>query len=163
VLLDAWADAFGNRTDVRLKLVGKGILGDELRAHAQRRGIAAQVDFLGHRDKVEDEIAQADAGVLCSRIEGLSNTLLEFMASGLPTIASRISGSEDFVVNGRNGWMFEPSDVAGLATCLRDAAAATPERLHQLGQAARADVEAKASVPKVVNRLIGVYRGGGAS
>jgi len=162
VLLDAWADAFAGRTDVRLKLVGKGILGDELRAQAERRGIAGQVDFLGHRDKVEDEIAQADVGVLCSRIEGLSNTLLEFMASGLPTIASRISGSEDFVVGGRNGWMFEPSDVAGLTACLRDAAAATPEQLHQLGQAARADVEAKASVPRVVNRLIEVYRGGGA-
>ena len=71
----------------------------ELRAQVKRLGLARQVEFLGHRDRVEEVLADADVGVLPSRIEGLSNTLLEFMASGLPTLASRVSGSEDFVVH----------------------------------------------------------------
>jgi len=102
-LLDAWAAAFrGHTPKPRLRLVGGGPLEAELREQAQRLGVADQIEFLGHRDRVEDVLAEADLGLLTSRIEGLSNTLLEFMASGLPTVATRISGSEDFIVPGRN-------------------------------------------------------------
>src|SRR6185503_1258939 len=139
---------------------GGGDLETSLRAKASRLGIAGQIEFLGHRSKVEEVIAEADIGLLPSRFEGLSNTLLEFMASGLPTIASRVSGSEDFVVTGRNGWLFEPSDTAALADCLRQAAAMTPEQLRARGSAARADVQAAAAVESVVDRLLSVYRGG---
>jgi glycosyltransferase involved in cell wall biosynthesis len=160
VLFDAWAAAFAGRNDVRLRLVGTGDLEPTLRAQAERLGFAGQVEFLGQRSKVEEIIAEADIGLLPSRFEGLSNTLLEFMASGLPTIASRVSGSEDFVVTGRNGWLFEPSDTAALADCLRQAAALPANELRALGAAARADVEAAAAVESVVEKLLSVYRRG---
>jgi glycosyltransferase involved in cell wall biosynthesis len=130
-----------------------------LRAQADRLGIVSQVEFLGHRDHVEEVLAEADVGVLPSRYEGLSNTLLEFMASGLPTVASRVSGSEDFVVTGRNGWLFPVSDVAALADCLRDARALPVTRLLGMGQQARADVEAASSLDHVVGHLLALYRG----
>ncbi|HLK91673.1 MAG TPA: glycosyltransferase family 4 protein [Polyangia bacterium] len=158
-LLDAWAQAFAGRSDVRLRLVGGGPQEPALRAQAERLSIAGQVEFLGHRDRVEEVLAEADVGLLTSRIEGLSNTLLEFMASGLPTVASRVSGSEDFVVPGQNGWLFSVGDTAGLASALREAQALPPDRLAALGQKARADVEAKASLPTVVGRLIALYQG----
>jgi glycosyltransferase involved in cell wall biosynthesis len=122
-------------------------------------GLARQVEFLGHRDRVEEVLADADVGVLPSRIEGLSNTLLEFMASGLPTLASRVSGSEDFVVPGRNGWLFEVSDIPALAAALREAKTIPPETLAAMGRQARADVEATASVDLVVSRLRAFYAG----
>ena len=103
-------------------------------------------------------LAEADIGVLPSRIEGLSNTLLEFMACGLPAVASRISGSEDFVVPGRNGWLFPVGDVPALRACLLEAAALPRQRLFELGRQARADVDDKASVGKVVGRLMALYR-----
>jgi glycosyltransferase involved in cell wall biosynthesis len=81
------------------------------------------------------------------------------MASGLPTVASRVSGSEDFVVPGRNGWLFEATDGAALATCLREAASLSRERLHELGRHARADVESAAALDTVVGRLMAIYRG----
>jgi glycosyltransferase involved in cell wall biosynthesis len=158
-LLDAWAAAFRGRSDARLRLVGGGPLDEPLRAQAAALGIAEQVELLGHRDRVEEVLAEADVGVLTSRIEGLSNTLLEFMACGLPTVASRVSGSEDFVVPGRNGWLFPVSDAAALADCLREAAALSPERLFELGRHARADVESQAALDIVVGRLLALYRG----
>ncbi len=103
-------------------------------------------------------LADADVGVLPSRIEGLSNTLLEFMASGLPALASRVSGSEDFVVPGRNGWLFPVADVAALAAALREAEALPPERLAAMGRQARADVEATASLDVVVGAAAGALR-----
>jgi glycosyltransferase involved in cell wall biosynthesis len=130
-----------------------------LREQAGKLGIAHQVEFLGHRDRVEDVLAEAHIGVLCSRIEGLSNTLLEFMACGLPVVASRVSGSEDFVEPGRNGWLFDVGDVAALSRCLREAESLSPERLAELGKKARQDVESKAALDHVVGRLMQLYRG----
>ncbi len=156
-LLDAWAEAFGARDDVRLALVGGGPLESALRAQAERLGIGSHVEFLGHRDRVEDVLAEAHVGVLPSRIEGLSNTLLELMACGLPTVASRVSGSEDFVVTGHNGWLYPASDVAALAGHLRAAEALSPARLAELGRQARADAEAKAALDVVVGRLLALY------
>ena len=160
-LLEAWARAFppGETVDVRLRLVGGGPLEGRLRAQADRLGLAPHVEFLGHRDRVEEVLADADVGVLPSRIEGLSNTLLEFMASGLPALASRVSGSEDFVAPGRNGWLFEVGDVSALATALREAKTLPPERLAAMGRQARADVEATASLDVVAGRLQALYAG----
>ena len=160
-LLEAWARAFppGEEIDARLRLVGDGPLEARLRAQAERLGLTRQVEFLGHRDRVEEVLADADVGVLPSRIEGLSNTLLEFMASGLPALASRVSGSEDFVVPERNGWLFEVSDVPALAAALRAAKALPPERLAAMGRRARADVEAAASLDVVAGRLQALYAG----
>lgn len=158
-LLDAWASAFAGRADVRLRLVGGGRLEEALREQARGLGIAGAVEFLGHQDRVEEILADADVGLLPSTIEGLSNTLLEFMASGLPTVASQVSGSEDFVVTGRNGWLFPVGDVAALAAHLRTAAALSPAELQEMGRQARADVEKASALETVVGQLLRLYGG----
>ena len=158
-LIAAWAQAFRDRDDVRLHLVGQGEDESALRAQAAVAGVANHVEFLGHRDDVEAVLAAADVAVLPSLIEGLSNSLLEFMASGLPVIASRVSGSEDLIVTGRNGWLFDVSDRDGCASALADAAAMERNELAALGRQARLDVEAAAGLDGVLDRLLALYRG----
>jgi glycosyltransferase involved in cell wall biosynthesis len=158
-LFEAWAGAFAGRSDVRLRLVGGGPLEEALRAQSRGLGIADEVEFLGHQDRVEEILAEADVGVLPSTIEGLSNTLLEFMASGLPALASKVSGSEDFVVTGRNGWLFPVGDAVALAACLRAAAALSAVELQEMGRHARADVEKASALETVVGRLLRLYEG----
>lgn len=162
-LLDAWAQALRGRSDARLALVGGGPLEADLRARATALGIAGQVDFLGHREDIATLLGTADLGLLPSTIEGLSNTLLEYMASGLPVIASRVSGSEDFVVPGRNGWLFDVDDAGALASNLADAAHIGAAARRALGEQARRDVAATADVNVVVERLLALYRGARAS
>jgi len=159
ILLDAWAGAFPHRGRAHLALVGGGALEQALREQAASLGLGGDIDFLGHRDDIEALVAQADLGVLPSFTEGLSNTLLEFMAGALPVIASRVSGSEDLVVDGRNGWLVEPRAVAPLAAALREAAALPPAELARRGRQARSDVEAVAGLDVVVDRLLALYRG----
>jgi glycosyltransferase involved in cell wall biosynthesis len=139
--------------------VGGGPLEEALRAQSRGLGIADEVEFLGHQDRVEEILAEADVGVLPSTIEGLSNTLLEFMASGLPALASKVSGSEDFVVTGRNGWLFPVGDAVALAACLRAAAALSAVELQEMGRHARADVEKASALETVVGRLLRLYEG----
>jgi glycosyltransferase involved in cell wall biosynthesis len=131
----------------------------QLQQRAAGLGLAGKVSFEGHRSDLVSVLEEADFAVLPSRIEGLSNTLLECMASGLPMIASRVSGSEDLVRTGENGWLFEVGDAVGLARCL-DAAAQLPvaQRLA-MGRSARETVTSHADLAHVLDRLVSLYRG----
>jgi glycosyltransferase involved in cell wall biosynthesis len=102
-------------------------------------------------------IALADLGLLTSHAEGLSNALLEYMAGGLPVVGSRISGTEDFIVPGETGWLFEPGRSDQLAECLALAAAATTSELARLGQAGRQRINVAASLTAVTDQLIDHY------
>ncbi|MET0289817.1 MAG: glycosyltransferase family 4 protein, partial [Pseudoxanthomonas sp.] len=157
-LLDAFADIAAGHPRASLLVVGTGSLEAGLKARAKSLGIAAQVEFAGHRNDIETVLADANFGVLPSRIEGLSNTLLESMASGLPMVASRISGNEDFV-RAETGWLFEPGDQAGLAAALAQAAALPPDARLVMGEAARVAVERQAGLDRVLTRLLAIYRG----
>jgi glycosyltransferase involved in cell wall biosynthesis len=156
-LLKAWAQA--RRSGWRLRLVGGGGEDGALRSQALALGVSDSVDLPGPSDAVERELATADVGVLPSRFEGLSNTLLEYMAAGLPVIATRISGSEDLVIPQRNGWLCDVDDVDGLAAALGEAMDLTPEARQAIGEVARADVVAKASIPAVIAQLMPLYAG----
>jgi len=158
-LLRAWARVFAGRTDRRLWLVGSGVQQEALERLAGELGCTASITFLGHRDDVADVLAQADAGVLPSLVEGLSNTLLEFMACGLPVLASRVSGSEDLIEPGVTGWLHAPGDLDGLATALRAMDGASDAQLATLGHNARSVVARCASREQVIDRLLAAYTG----
>ena len=157
LLLDGWAGAFSNDASTALLIVGAGRLMGPLKARADQLGIAQQVIFVGPSDTVERYMAIADVGLLTSNAEGLSNTLLEYMASGLPVIGSRISGTEDFVDTGSTGWLFPPGDTHQFRDCLQIAASLKQDRLAQLGQNAKRSVTSQASIAAVVGRLLNLY------
>jgi len=158
-LIEAFADALGDRPDARLQIIGTGPLQGMLEARAATLGVAGRISFDGYRADIDTILAGADFAVLPSRIEGLSNTLLECMAAGLPMLASRVSGNEDMVRHGENGWLFEPGDLAALSDCLTQAAVLAPERRQAMGRQARETVERVANLDNVVERLVALYRG----
>ena len=157
LLLEGWARVFRHRLDVSLILVGDGALRQSLQALAQALGIASQVRFVGPTDAVENYLATADFGVLTSLSEGLSNTLLEYMAAGLPVVGSRVSGTEDFVCPGETGWLFEPGDLDDFERSLRSAAGIPAGSLRTMGENARHLVVSRASIGAVVEQLMHLY------
>jgi glycosyltransferase involved in cell wall biosynthesis len=160
-LFSAFSDISASHPDATLLLVGTGSMEEQLKAEAARLGIAGRVTFAGHREDIEAQLADANIGLLCSRIEGLSNAMLESMASGLPMVASRISGNEDFVRHGENGWLFDYGDRAQLAACLATAASLTPQQRVAMGQAALETVQRQSGLDQVLGKLIHLYRGDG--
>lgn len=159
VLMDAWMAAFTPEQNVRLLLVGSGSLEETLKQKVSANGREEQIRFLGRSDNVAEQLACADLGVLTSYTEGLSNTLLESMASGLPMIGSRVSGNEDFIQPNVTGWLFPAGDREALARCLRQAYRLGRPGLAEMGRAARAFVQANASIPTVGNQLRTIYEG----
>lgn len=156
-LIAAWIDAFAPDDNVRLLMIGEGALRDSFDALIHGHGREHQLHLLGARTDVEHFLSRADFGVLPSLYEGLSNTLLEYMAAGLPVLGTRVSGTEDFIEPGKCGWIVEPGDVAGMAACLREIAAMNTEALAALGAIARQRVVARAGIDAIMGRLAELY------
>lgn len=161
-LIDAFAMLLREYPRSHLRIVGAGPLLAGLTQQASTLAVADRIEFCGHREDVETLLSEADFGVLPSHIEGLSNTLLECMASGLPMLASRVSGSEDIVRDHVNGWLFEPGDSVGLSRALLAAARLSPTERDAMGASARDSVERHAGLDSVLDRLMCLYRSGSA-
>jgi glycosyltransferase involved in cell wall biosynthesis len=155
--LSCWSRVFKPSNHALLMIVGDGPLNQSLRELARRLGIKSQVVFVGHSDQVERYLAVADFGILPSLNEGLSNTLLEYMASGLPVIGSRISGTEDLVVHGKTGWLFTAGNEFEIEHCLSVVAALPLTAIGAMGRVARQQIKEYASIDAVVGQLMRLY------
>jgi len=142
---------------IHLLLVGSG---PELARH--REAVAAspllngRVTFLGAVPNVTEALQAMDVFVLPSLAEGMSNTLLEAMAAGLPVIATRVGGNPELVEDGRSGWLFQPGDVSDLAARLERLAFDAGLR-SALGQAARHRAVSQFSLEDMVARYSDLY------
>jgi L-malate glycosyltransferase len=81
-------------------------------------GLQRNVAFLGRRDDIPDVLASCDIAVLPSRAEGLPNAVLEYMAAGLPTIASRVGGNVELIEDGQTGLLVPREDSAALSDAM---------------------------------------------
>ncbi len=146
------------RAGLRLAIVGKGPLLEDLRALAATLGVLPLTWFPGMTDQVAETLRSFDLFVLPSLNEGISNTLLEAMAAGLPVVATRVGGNPELVEEGRCGRLFRPRDLAGLAEILAGYAGdAALRRAH--GAAARQIAVERYSLQAMVARYQEIYDG----
>jgi sugar transferase (PEP-CTERM/EpsH1 system associated) len=117
-LLDAFARLKAEGIGFTGVIAGEGPLRAELEARARANGLSDCVRFLGHRPDVERVFAALDVFVLSSRSEGLSNTILEAMASRLPIVATRVGGADELVDDGATGLLVAPESPDALSVAL---------------------------------------------
>jgi L-malate glycosyltransferase len=111
--LDAAIILAGRFPDVRFLVVGDGENRKELEEYAGRLGLGQRTVFTGFRSDVPELLSEAAVSVLPSLSEGLSNSLLESMASGVPVVATCVGGNPEVIEH----------EVTGLLVPLRDSAA----------------------------------------
>lgn len=92
----------------------------ELQQLASDLGVGESVIFAGHRTDTPEILAQAAISVLPSHSEGLSNTLLESMAAGIPTVATNVGGNPELVKDQVNGILVPVKSPEHLAQAIRD-------------------------------------------
>jgi glycosyltransferase involved in cell wall biosynthesis len=156
ILLEAWS-AVASRTGATLVLVGDGEDRGRLADRAKVLGVLDRVHFAGRVEEPADHLRGADAFVLPSVAEGMSNSLLEAMATGLPCLASAIGGNTDLLGKGEVGLLL-PADRPGAWAEAIVRVLADNNLAHRLGSAARRRIETEFSIEAVVDRYEELYR-----
>jgi L-malate glycosyltransferase len=103
---------------VRFVFAGDGDARPEFEEQVAKLGLRSNFMFLGRRSDIPEVLASCDIAVLPSRAEGLPNAVLEYMASGLPTIASNVGGNGELVQDGVTGLLVPAENSAALAGAL---------------------------------------------
>jgi L-malate glycosyltransferase len=160
VLLQAFAASDVLRQHGRLVLVGSGPEDVALRKMATELAIMSRVVFLGSREDVPDVIRALDVAVLCSDAESSPNAVLEYMATGLPIVATAVGGVPELLQAGQAGLVVEPRCPEALRNAI-ETLYKSPDRREALGQTARRRAETEFSPDRVVDCwlrfLEGVY------
>ena len=156
-LIDATALLHEDGVACSLVLVGDGPLRGELRQYAVDRGVANWVHFTGERRDVQDVLRAFDLFALVSTSEGLSNTIMEAMATGVPVVATRVGGSDELVVDGATGFLVPPSSPQATAAAIRKLLEDAPLRMA-FGRAARERTEREFGLSRMVTEYERFYR-----
>ena len=146
----------GAREKLRLVLIGDGPLRQEAAALLAAENAGGLAWLPGARDDVLQLLHGLDVFVLPSLAEGISNTILEAMACGLPVVATRVGGNPELVTEGVTGMLVPPASPEALAGALgnylRDSALALRH-----GRAGRERAEREYSLNAMVQRYVAVY------
>ena len=117
--------------EVRFVFAGDGESRPTFAVQVAQLGLEGKFKFLGRRSDIPEILASCDLAVLPSRAEGLPNAVLEYMAAGLPTIASRVGGTAELVQDGVTGLLVPAEDANALAGALLQFLR-NPERARQI-------------------------------
>jgi len=141
-----------------LVMVGEGSQKSNFYKLIDKYGIKDQVIFPGFisQEELPKYYRAANVYVSASHIDGSSISLLEAMACGIPVLVSDIPGNKEWVMDGRQGWLFKMGNVSEIMKALRRAFE-HKETLLEMGKEARQTVEKKANWKKNFPKLLEAY------
>ena len=143
--------------EFHLRIVGDGSCRAELQALAAELGITEHVAFTGEAANVAEQLQQASMFVLPSLSEGISLSLLEAMATGLPVVATSVGGNVEVVQDGETGFLAPAGEPAKLAEAMLRLAT-DGELARRMGAAGRRRVESTFDVRAMVRAYEQLYR-----
>ena len=130
-------------------IAGEGPLRPDLEARIARLGLEGTVRLLGHCRDVETMLAGLDIFVQSSTSEGMSNTILEAMAAGLPIVATGVGGADEMVVDGETGILVPPAEPGNLADAL-DRLLQGESLRHAMGRAGEKRAQGEFSLERMI-------------
>ena len=146
----------GVASRARLVIVGEGVSRPVCLALLAEAKLAHLAWLPGERHDIANILRALDVFVLPSLNEGISNTLLEAQATGLPVIATRVGGNVELVEDQVNGYLVAPADVEKMAQALLSYMDAD-ERILEQGQQARRRVAESFNIPAMAEAYAGIY------
>jgi sugar transferase (PEP-CTERM/EpsH1 system associated) len=141
---------------LRLVLVGDGALREALRGVLDSNQVRDRVWFAEERADVAEIMRGLDCFVLPSLAEGVSNTILEAMASGLPIVATRVGGNAELLESGMTGLLVPPANSDALAKAMLGYFS-DPATARRHGRAARQVAERRFSLAGMVSDYSNLY------
>jgi glycosyltransferase involved in cell wall biosynthesis len=139
-------------------IAGEGDQRPELERLAAELGIGEHLHLPGSVRDIPGFLRGLDVAVLCSRSEGMSNALLEYMAAGRPVVATAVGASAQLIEHGVHGLLVPPGDAGRLAAAIRRLLE-DPALAARLGAAARRRVQERYSREAMVRRFEDFFHG----
>jgi glycosyltransferase involved in cell wall biosynthesis len=140
LLLSAVAAVAQTIPDLRLLVVGDGPLRGALVAATRKLTIHDRVHFTGWREDVPALLSAMDGYVCASRSEGMSNAVMEAMASGLPVVSTSVGDHPTVLRHGLDGLLVPPGDASALAQSLQTLLN-SPDRAVGTGRSAQTRIK----------------------
>lgn len=157
VFIRAAARVHSDFPDAKFWVVGDGHLRAELEALARESGFGEAITFLGRRNDVDLLLKEFTVGVICSDSEGLSNAIMEYMAAGIPTVATNTGGNPELIQHGETGYITAPGDDKVLAFAVGSLLSA-PEKALSMGRKAWLQANRDYSVDKMIGATLCIYQ-----
>lgn len=142
--------------NARFVLAGEGELTAPLRELAGELLIAADCFFIGRCARVSELLAVSEIGVLSSRTEGFSNSILEYMAAAKPVVATDVGGAGEAVTDGQTGFLVSSGDDAALAERVIELLK-NPDQARDFGTRGRKVIEEKFSLNAQLAKTLKLY------
>lgn len=142
--------------DVGFLLAGEGELKSSLESLAAELGIADKTVFLGRVENIATLLSVSDVGVLSSKAEGFSNSILEYMAAGCPVVATDVGGAREAIVEGDTGFMVASGDDVMMAQLIISLLQ-RPEERRRMGSNGREVVAEKFSTTAQLHKTEALY------
>jgi sugar transferase (PEP-CTERM/EpsH1 system associated) len=155
-LLSAFASIKQIRPSDQLLIVGDGPTRRQIEAQIVELGLGDRVRLFGERRDVADVLRACDIFALTSIAEGISNTILEAMATGLPLVATRVGGNPELIQHGVNGQLAAVGDVQGISAALESYIVNIDLR-HSHGRNARRIAEETFSLERMASQYAQLY------
>ncbi len=157
LLLKAVAELIrrNRRIHVKILLLGDGPEKAKLEAMATSLGIRKHLIFEGAVKNVTSYLCNSDIGVLCSDREGLSNAIMEYMACGLPVVATSVGGNLE-LIDETTGILVAPGDHMAFADALEQLVT-KPQLRKKMGEAGKRKIEENFSWEKTIDELQNYY------
>ncbi len=143
--------------DAHFMLAGEGELKNDLENLAKDFGIAENTHFIGRCTKIPELLSVSFAGVLTSRAEGFSNSILEYMAAKLPVVATSVGGASEAIIEGETGFLVESNDDETMANRLTELLQ-NSEKTKKMGELGRKTVEENFSCAAQLKNVLEFYR-----
>jgi glycosyltransferase involved in cell wall biosynthesis len=140
----------------RFVVLGDGPLRESVMTQAADLVDAGVMEFPDPTLEVIGHVQCADVGVLFTHGEGISNSIMEYMACGLPVVASDVGGTPELVVDGVTGILVPPGDTDGAAEAL-SALRSDRSRARSMGEAGRKRILDEFSVDRLKAHTVEVY------
>lgn len=134
MMIRAFAKVANDFPDWQLVIFGEGPLRDSLQLIIDGLQLTNRIVLQGRTEHVIDELRKSKVFCLSSDYEGMSNSMIEAICVGLPIVSTRVSGTDELIKNGVNGFLVEIGDEAGMALALKRLMQ-NEELVKQIGEA----------------------------
>lgn len=142
---------------IEYNIIGSGSEETTLRKEVENLNLNNEVNFLGFISNPYPFLLKSDLYLLNSFTEGFSNSLVEAMYSGTPSVSSKSGSAEEIINHGKNGWLVEVANQDHLFSVIKEIIELKPEERLKIGLAGKKMVEENYSLDSHIEKLMSIY------